>query len=258
MKQDTLLGAGDPACFTVTRAAGSSPLVFTCDHAGNRIPRRLGSLGVSDSELQRHIAWDIGAANLGRLLSARLDAVLIAQTYSRLVIDVNRPPGSPESIVTLSEHTSIPGNEALTALDVQQREREVFAPYHQRIHDELEQRQKAGRPALLVALHSFTPSYKDVARRWQMGVLYGRDARVGKLLLAELVKDSALVVGDNEPYSVSDETDYTVVVHGERRGIPHVELEFRQDLLASEAGCSGFCDRMAPLFQQVVAHLFPD
>jgi predicted N-formylglutamate amidohydrolase len=212
---------------------------------------------VSDAELERHIAWDIGAAELGRRLSARLDAFLITQTYSRLVIDVNRPLGTAESIVTLSERTPIPGNEGLLARDVQQREQEVFWPYHQRIDHELTLRAQAGRPTVLVSLHSFTPSYKDVARSWQMGVLYGRDARVGKLLLAELREDGSLLVGDNEAYAVSDETDFTVVEHGEKRGIPHVELEFRQDLIGNELGCVAFCDRMAPLFERVLSRLFP-
>jgi predicted N-formylglutamate amidohydrolase len=253
----TLLTERDPACFQVTRADARSPLLFTCDHAGNLIPERLGSLGISSAERLRHIAWDIGVAELGRLLSERLDATLITQTYSRLVIDVNRPPGTPESIVALSERTRIPGNEALTQEDIAQREQEVFRPYHERIRHELDLRQQAGRPVLLVSLHSFTPSYKDVARRWHMGVLYGRDARAAKPLLDELRKDAELVVGDNEPYSVSDDTDYTVVVHGERRGIPHVELEFRQDLIGDHAGCEAFAKRMAPLFEQLVARLFP-
>lgn len=252
----SLLGERDPACFSVTRAEGSSPLLFTCDHAGNLIPERLGTLGLTNRERETHVAWDIGVAELGRRLSALLDATLITQTYSRLVIDVNRPPGTPESIVTLSERTPIPGNEGLSVLEVAQREQEIFTPYQGRIQQELDRRADQGRPVVLVALHSFTASYKDVARRWHMGVLYGRDARVGKLLLDELRKDGELVVGDNEPYSVSDDTDYTVVVHGERRGIPHVELEFRQDLIGDEAGCVAFAARVAPMFEHVLARLF--
>lgn len=257
MSDATLLAAGEPPSFTVTRPGGRSPYLFTCDHAGKLIPRRLGSLGVSEAELQRHIAWDIGALQLGQLLCDRLDATLIAQTYSRLVIDVNRPPGTPESVVSLSERTAIPGNQGLSERDLVQRHQEVFLPYHQRIADELNERERAGRASVLVALHSFTPSYKDVARRWQMGVLYGRDPRVARLLLEELQKDGELVVGDNEPYSVSDETDYTVVVHGEQRGIAHVELEFRQDLIDHEAGRLALCDRMVPLFERVLTRLFP-
>jgi predicted N-formylglutamate amidohydrolase len=253
----SLLEADEPASFVVTRAEGSSPLLFTCDHAGRRIPRQLGSLGVPDSELARHIAWDIGAAALGYQLSARLDACLITQTYSRLVIDVNRPLESAESIVTLSEQTAIPGNVGLRTGDIQRRQLELFWPYHQCISNELSAREKAGRPTLLVSLHSFTPRYKDVPRPWHIGVLYGRDVRVGKLLLGELRTDCALRVGENEPYAVSDETDFTVVEHGEKRGIPHVELEIRQDLLGDEQGCAAVCERLAPIFERICAQLFP-
>jgi predicted N-formylglutamate amidohydrolase len=258
MDHEPLLTDGEPASFVVTRAAGRSPLLFTCDHAGKRIPRRLGSLGVPEGELARHIAWDIGAAALGQLLSSRLDAFLITQTYSRLVIDVNRPLESPESIVTLSEHTPIPGNTGLPIQAVAQRQQALFWPYHQRIRQALEAREKAGRPTLLVSLHSFTPSYKGVPRPWHIGVLYGRDARVANMLLAALRKDCALCVGENEPYAVSDESDFTLLEHGEKRGIPHVELEIRQDLLGDERGCIDVCERLSPLLQRICTDLFPD
>ena len=240
-----LLAPDEPPTFTVDNADGPSPFFLTCDHAGKIIPRRLGSLGVPDSELVRHIAWDIGAAATSRLLSRRLGAALVMQTYSRLVIDSNRAPGVPTSIVTLSESTEIPGNRNLGADQVAARVREVFKPYHDRIVALLDSRKQRKRPTILVAMHSFTPVFKGVARPWHIGVLYNRDRRLAGIMLDLLRAEPDLTVGDNEPYSVGDLTDYTIPVHGEQRGIPHVEIEIRQDLIAGADGQAAWADRLA-------------
>jgi predicted N-formylglutamate amidohydrolase len=253
----SLLTPDDPPVFEVERPEGTSPFVFTCDHAGVVIPRRLATLGLSEAELHRHIGWDIGAAGVSRALSARMDAFLITQTYSRLVIDVNRPLGSPQSILVVSERTAIPGNEGLPAEDVAQRQQEVFKPYHDRIQQALDARLAAGRPTVLVSMHSFTPSYMDLARRWHMGILYNRDPRLGHALLELLREEPALVVGDNEPYAVSDDSDYTIGTHGEQRSIPHVEIEIRQDLIAEPAGQAEWAERLARLFERALPRLFP-
>jgi predicted N-formylglutamate amidohydrolase len=254
---DALLTADDPPPFETFAEHGGGPFVLTCDHAGHVLPRRVASLGVSAAELTRHIAWDIGAAGLARALSARLDAFLILQTYSRLLIDVNRPPGAPDSIVALSERTHIPGNVDLSAEAAAQRCREVFEPYHDRIASEVDRRVAAGMPTILVALHSFTPRFKDVDREWHAGVLYGRDDRVARIVLQHLRADGQLVVGDNQPYAVSDDTDYTVVTHAERRGLPYVELEIRQDLLADAAGQRAWAERIATGLELSFSALFP-
>jgi predicted N-formylglutamate amidohydrolase len=251
-----LLSDLDPPVFRVERPDGASPFVLTCDHGGRVLPRALGSLGVSDAELRRHIAWDIGVAEVGRKLSERLDAFQIEQTYSRLVIDVNRRPGSPQSIVTRSERTLIPGNEGLSTADAERRARAIFHPYHDRIRAELDARKLAGRPAVVVALHSFTPSFMDRARQWHAGVLYNRDPRLGHVVLELLRREPDLEVGDNEPYAVSDETDYGVVVHGEQRGLMHVELEIRQDLIDHEAGQEAWAERLARVLSAAYARLF--
>ena len=254
---EPLLTVGDPPPFEVVRPAGSSRFVLTADHAGRRLPRALGDLGVPETELRRHIAWDLGIEALGRALSERLDAFLILQTYSRLVIDPNRPPGSPQSIVTRSERTDIPGNRELSQAAIEARQNELFWPYHHRIADELDQRLAKAREAVLISLHSFTPSYMDEARRWHAGVLYNRDARLAHALRARLEADSTLVIGDNQPYALGDLSDYTVPVHGERRGLPHVEIEVRQDLLADEAGVTAWADRLARELERAMADVFP-
>jgi len=257
VSSDALLSEDDPPVFLVECAKGSSAFLLTCDHAGREIPRKLGSLSLSEHELSTHVAWDLGVAELGRRLSARLDAFLVAHNYSRLVIDANRPPGAPDSIATLSERTRIAANEGLASSDARKRFEEVFQPYHQRIRDELDARAARGSPSVLVALHSFTPVYMDEGRHWDVGVLYGRDPRLGRLVRDGLRSNGALVVGDNQPYAVSDASDYTIVVHGEQRGIPHVELEIRQDLLASESSVQTWAERLGAVLEDAVPHVFP-
>ena len=252
-----LLGEGDPPVFLIEHADGKSPFVLTCDHAGCTIPHRLAGLGLSEHDRSTHVAWDLGVAALGRRLSARLDAFSIMHNYSRLVIDANRPPEASDSIATLSERTRIRANEGLSTGDARARFEEVFEPYHQRIRDELDARSARACSSVLVTLHSFTPVYMGEARPWHVGVLYGRDPRLARLVRDRLRNDGALVVGDNQPYSVSDASDYTIVVHGEQRGIPHVELEIRQDLLASAAGVEEWVERLGCVLEEVVPHLLP-
>jgi predicted N-formylglutamate amidohydrolase len=222
-------------------------LFLTADHAGKLMPRRLGDLGVSAAELQRHIAWDIGIAATSRRLAHKLDAFLILQTYSRLAIDCNRSPEVPSSLCVLSERTEIPGNRDLSAAQRQLRIAEIFDPYHARIVAELDRRRAEGRPTVLIAMHSFTPVFKGVARPWHIGVLYNRDPRFAHILRDLLKAEGDLTVGDNEPYFISDESDYGIPIHGERRGIPHVELEIRQDLIIDEAGQEAWAERLARL-----------
>lgn len=252
-----LLAPDEPPAVIEQRAAGTSPFLLVCDHAGSRIPRRLHNLGLGAADRARHIAWDIGIAGVGRHLADRLDACLVMQPYSRLVIDCNRPPGTLESIVTVSDGTRIAANENLTASDAVQREREIFAPYHGAIARHLDARAKEQRPTILISLHSFTPVYGGVARPWQIGVLYNRHDALADALFAllrgQLSELGDLTVGDNEPYTVDDETDYTIPVHGEARGIPHVAIEIRQDLIGEENGQQQWAGRLAELLPQAAA-----
>ncbi len=251
----SLLSRDDPATWRVLHENGQSPFLLLCDHAGNQLPKRLGSLGLPDHELKRHIAWDIGVAGTARFMAETLDAFTILQTYSRLVIDCNRPSVAEDSITLLSEHTVIPGNQSLSQAEREARVDEIFVPYHARIKFEIDRREAAQMPMVLIALHSFTPVYKGVSRPWHIGMLYNRDNRVAKPMMEHLRKDGDLVVGDNEPYSVSDESDYTVPVHGERRGLLHVEIEVRQDLIADEAGQKLWADRLCHTLKCVWADL---
>jgi predicted N-formylglutamate amidohydrolase len=255
---DALLTDADASAFRLERPAGSSPYLLVCDHASRVLPRRLGNLGLSPEELTSHVAWDIGIAEVTLRLSQRLDACAVLQNYSRLVIDANRPTRTPQSIIALSERTHVPGNQGLTANDIEQREREIFTPYHECIRTLLDGRSAARVPAALCSMHSFTPSFMDVSRPWHAGVLYNRDPRLGRALRSLMLQEPGLVIGDNQPYSVSDETDYTVVVHAERRGIPYLELEIRQDLIADAAGQTAWAERLARLLPQLLADVVPN
>ena len=250
-----LLTENDPAPVLEENAEGRSPFLLTSDHFGRAIPRALGDLGLPESELARHIAWDIGIAGVARELSKHLGAHLIAQRYSRLVIDCNRPLDAPGSIPRISEATIIPGNEGLTQEATQARRREVFDPYHRRISAAIDQRLRGGHPTVLVSLHSFTPVYAGIRRPWHVGTLYQNDTRLPSLLLKSLRASGDLVVGDNEPYAVSDETDYTIPVHGEARGLMNTGIEIRQDLISDQAGEMQWTERLAAIFAEIEASL---
>jgi predicted N-formylglutamate amidohydrolase len=246
-----LLDARDVPPVLEHHATGRSPFLLTSDHYGRAIPRRLGDLGLPGIELERHIAWDIGIAGVAEALAKQLDAHLIAQRYSRLVIDCNRPPEAPGSVPRISEATIIPGNEAIAREAIETRRRAIFDPYHRRIREVIDRRLRDNMPTALVSLHSFTPVYAGVARPWHIGTLYQRDTRLPRLLLKLLRAEPELVVGDNEPYAVSDETDYTIPVHGEARGLMNSGIEIRQDLIAEEAGQAQWADRLARILGEI-------
>jgi predicted N-formylglutamate amidohydrolase len=250
---ETFLDPDEPDPVTFDNEAGRSVFFLTCDHAGRAIPCRLARLGLPEPETERHIAWDIGIGAVGRQLSRLLDAAVVLQTYSRLVIDCNRDPKVPSSIPEISETTEIPGNRGLGEAARTARVEKIFRPYHDTIAAALDRRTAADRTTVLVALHSFTPVFKGVARPWHAAVLYNRDARLAHPLFELLSAEDGLVVGDNEPYAVSDLTDYTVPVHGERRGLPHVEIEIRQDLITEPAGQKVWAERLARLLPAAYA-----
>jgi len=246
-----LLGGADVPPVHEDNPKGRSPFLLTSDHYGRAIPRVLGDLGLAEGELTRHIAWDIGIAGVADALSKHLDAHLIAQRYSRLVIDCNRPPQAPSSIPRLSEATAIPGNEGLAPEAAEARRKAIFEPYHSRIREAIDARLRDGMATVLVSLHSFTPVYAGIARPWHIGTLYNRDSKLPPLLLKLLRAQPGLVVGDNEPYAVSDATDYTIPVHGEARGLMNSGIEIRQDLITDQAGQRRWADRLANIFGEI-------
>jgi predicted N-formylglutamate amidohydrolase len=241
---DALLAADEPPAFSASGRDGRSRFVIAVDHASHRIPRRLADLGLPATQLQRHIAWDIGALAVARQVAAALDAALVAQNYSRLVIDCNRDPKVASSIPRSSESIEIPGNIGLSEQDALARQREIFDPYHAHLRALLDERMAAGRDTILVAQHSMTNVYHGVQRQMHAAVLYNRDRRFAALVLEMLRREPELVIADNEPYFVSDETDYTIPRHAEARALPYVAIEIRQDLVADPAGQAQWAGRI--------------
>ncbi len=255
MQSRPLLASDEPSPVRVLRQDGASDIFLTADHAGRIIPRALHLLGVPESELVRHIAWDIGIAGVTERLSSIFDATAVLQTYSRLVIDCNRDPSVPTAMPEVSERTPIPGNVSLSAADRAARIAAIFTPYHGRIDQLLNARATAGRSTVYVAMHSFTPVFRGESRAMHVGVLYHRDIRLAQVLLELLRAEPDLIVGDNQPYAITDTSDYGVPVHAEPRGLLHVEIEIRQDLIADAAGQAAWATRFARLLPAAVARL---
>jgi len=249
-----LIAPDEPAPTVIEQANGASPMLLIADHAGNLVPRSLRQLGLPQSELDRHIGIDIGILGVCRALSGILGATLIHQRYSRLVIDCNRHPQYDSAFALVSDQTPVPGNEGLTVADAARRITEIFMPYHAAISRELDRRENAKRPTALIAMHSFTPHHRvlKAARPWPVAVLFNRDARIAELLIRGLRDEAGLNVGVNEPYKVDDESDYAVPLHGEQRGVPVVEIEIRQDLIATAEDQKKWAALLAPLLRRSV------
>ena len=248
-----LLDDDEPPPYRVENQTGKAVLFFTADHAGRRIPRVLGDLGVSEAEMERHIAWDIGIGGVTTRLARLLDATAVLQIYSRLVIDCNRRPEVPSAFPTISEATAVPGNLGLDAAARRSRQCEIFDPYHDEIERLLAARRD--RTTIYVAMHSFTPTYLQAARNMQVALLYHRRPEFSRHLAALLRAEGDLAVAENEPYSLGDDTDYGVPVHAEARGLDYTEIEIRQDLIADEAGQVAWAERLARLLPLAVERL---
>lgn len=242
-----LLADDEPSAVEIVNASGASRLVLVCDHASKRVPRCLENLGLTSAQLDDHIGWDPGAADVARLLAKLLDAPLILSGYSRLVIDCNRPLQSVQSIPEQSAGVFVPRNQNITAEDRALRVNNLFEPYHSAINQLLMARKN--RATYFLSIHSFTPNLKGQERPWNIGVSYWRDDRFAKLLIAALQQTDDIVVGDNEPYAIAAEFDYAVPVHGEGNNLPSAMIELRQDGICTEAGVKAWATRIAQAYQ---------
>jgi predicted N-formylglutamate amidohydrolase len=226
---------------------GTSSYVLICEHAANRLPTRLGMLGLGDAEMQSHIAWDIGAENVARRLSKLLDAPLVLQRYSRLVYDCNRPPESPDAIPALSEATQVPGNAGLSTADRLARIQEIYRPFHDAVAALLDRRAAARQTTAMISIHSFTPVYLGKARSVELGILYDRDAHLATSLIKSFPNVQARL---NEPYGPKDGVLHTLNLHAAPRGLRHVMIEIRNDLISGTRGQDEWAQRLSvPLIQ---------
>ncbi len=256
--QNSLLDVSDPPAVEVLNPDGLSPFVFTCEHAGRLVPSSLDRLGLEDQHFDAHIAWDPGVEQIGRMLAKLMDAPVVLQTYSRLVIDCNRPLGTEQSIPLVSDGVVIPGNIRLENWDREARAKAIHMPFHSAVAEILDRRLVKGRFTAIAAVHSFTPrlSMDPTPRPWDLGLLYNHDGRLS-LLLEEAVREIAnhLNISLNQPYFVSDETDYTLPVHGEARKIPNVLLEIRNDHLKDTEGQIMWARKLATAFEMITGQL---
>lgn len=251
-----LLAPDEAPAATLVNGGGKAPLVLVCDHASAAIPRSLGDLGLPEATRLDHVGWDIGAAAVARLLAEWLDAPLVLSGYSRLAVDCNRPPGSPGSIPEVTCGITVPGNLGLDGAAREARIAALFRPYHGMISTLIDARLAAGGPLALLAIHSFTPVMNGVARPWAIGITYGRDRRLAGHLLERLAaRHPELVAGDNQPYAVTDESDYAMPVHGLGRGLLHALIELRNDQLRDAAGQRRMAELLAGLWQETAPAL---
>lgn len=248
-----LLGPDEPPAVEAVNGDRRAALLLICDHASRRVPRALDNLGLDDALMLRHIAWDIGAAEVARRLAQHFDAPLLATGYSRLVIDCNRALDDPSSIPEVSDDVAVPGNRGLSSAEVERRREALFWPYHRAIAAALARLRERGRVPALVSIHSFTPVFGGVERPWHVGVLWDQDPRLAVPLIKALGRQTDLVVGDNQPYSAREPRGYTVTAHAHCQGYPHVAIEIRQDLIDTHHGAAEWTGRLAEALAPILA-----
>ncbi|MEX0968933.1 MAG: N-formylglutamate amidohydrolase [Paracoccaceae bacterium] len=246
----------EPAFFAENQA-GSAPVLVLCDHATNRVPPSVngGSLGICADDMNRHIAYDVGALGVARLLATALDAPLLATNFSRLVIDPNRGEDDPTLLMKLYDGTIIEGNRHADAAEKQRRINAFHRPYHHAIAARLDVWLDSGVTPAVISVHSFTPQLRGRGLRpWHIGVLWDEDMRMAQPLIDRLSENPALVVGSNEPYAGSYHGD-TMYFHATQRQLPQVLIELRNDLIECEAGQAQWAGVLAPVLSNILKGL---
>lgn len=242
---------GDAVAVENVNADGA--VVLVCEHASSLLPTAAGTLGLSSEALSSHIAWDPGALAVSRLLSAKLDALLVYQRFSRLVYDCNRPPESPAAMPEKSEIYEIPGNRDLSVADRYARTAAIYVPFHDRISAELASRAAAGRPSVLVTVHSFTPVYFGKPRAVEIGILHDTDTRLADAMLDGAAKAGRFRVERNSPYGPEDGVTHTLRLHALPAGHANVMIEVRNDLIANSVDQEVMADYLAGLIADAVS-----
>ena len=239
----------DHPAFSLLNTDGDPGVLLVCDHASNAVPAEYDGLGLPAEAFTRHIAYDPGAAQVTAALSERLNAPAVLANFSRLLIDPNRGADDPTLVMKLSDGAIIPGNRHADASEIAARIARFYTPYHQAVAGRIAAALDRGvRPAIL-SLHSFTPVFQGHVRPWQIGILWDKDGRIAQPLLASLQTDASLTVGDNQPYSGELVGD-CMYQHGTSKGLPHVLIELRQDLIVDKPGSTHWAELLS-------AHLRP-
>lgn len=249
-KKAPLLGSSDPSVYELVKSSGSADILLVCEHAGQAVPTKLNGLGVSSEILNQHIGYDIGAAKLTRKIAAHLDVPAILQNYSRLVIDCNRPTNQSDSIPEISDHTVISGNQNISDENRQPRIDEIFTPFHDKISQLLD----LHHYKLILSIHSFTPQMDGIKRPWDIGFLFRQDQNTSRNFIKYLsAHHPDLNIGENQPYSIGNNSDWFVPIHGEKRRIAHSLIEIRNDHLLTESGINKWAEIISKAIQHFIS-----
>ena len=246
------IAVAEAESFVIVPGRADAGLIVLCDHASNTLPEGYGTLGLCDSELQRHIAYDIGAAAVTRRIAEAFEAPAVMTRYSRLLIDPNRGMDDPTLIMRLSDGAVVPGNRDLDDAEREKRMRHYYAPYHAAIESVIEACLASGVQPMILSIHSFTESWKGVPRPWHVGLLWDRDDRLARPMIEAFAADGQLIVGDNQPYKGSLEGD-CLWQHATSRGLPNALIEYRQDLIRDDGGQAAWAERTIAVLDSIFA-----
>ncbi len=240
---ETLLAPDEPAPFVILNEDAILPVLLVCDHASNRFPRSLGTMGLDYLDRVSHVAFDIGANAVAESLAENLGVTVVLSQYSRLIVDCNRELIDDSVFLEHSDGVDVPGNHNLQINEREKRASEIYWPYHNAINDQIIRLKKHGIDPVVISIHSFTPVINGEDRKWEIGVLWDKDPVTAKIFLTRLV-EAGYLVGDNKPYSGKDPEDFTIDYHAESAGLPHVGIEISQDLIDHDDGVESVSDTL--------------
>ncbi len=239
--------------FEIVRgSSGGSSFLVLCDHATNRLPPEYGTLGLDEGQLERHIAYDIGALGVALEMGRRLQSTVVFSGFSRLLIDPNRGEDDPTLIMQISDGALVPGNVHVDEAERARRIERYFTPYHTAIAEEIDAMADRGVIPAIVSIHSFTENWRGVPRNWHAAVLWDKDPRLAVPLLRELRERTGLEIGDNEPYQGHLRND-SIFRHATVRGLPNVLVEVRQDLIRDAKGQLEWAELLADCLTSILA-----
>lgn len=250
-----LLADEESSPLVLENETGRSRAVLVCEHGGGLFPERLGRLGLSEIDAKRHFVWDLGALDLARAMSGRLDAPLVHQRYSRLICDCNRKTSVPSFIPENAEEMQVPGNAGLTQTERAARIGEIWQPFHDGLAAFLDRRAQTVPDTVLISVHSFTPVFHGEKRSLHVGLLCDRSRAMSELMYSALKPSLGDRIAMNQPYVMSREHDYTIPVHGEDRGLHCAEIELRNDLLALPARIEEWANKLCRAIDACIAAL---
>ena len=246
----TLLSLDDVSPYITLNPNSITPVLLVCDHASNRFPKSLGTMGLDYLDRVSHITVDIGSRATTESLARQLNTTAILCQYSRLIVDCNRNISDNSAYLDKSDGVDIPGNQNLNDNEKEIREYEVYWPYHNAIDTQISRLKRQKVSPIIISIHSFTPVFNGNKREWEVGVLWDKDPTTARIFINKLT-EAGFLVGDNKPYSGKDPEDFTLDYHAETIGLPHVGIEIRQDLINNDDGVM----RISNTLQKVISSL---